>query len=257
MFTYTGKSFSVAGEEIAPTGLFMRPDGRKMYVIGENGDAVKQYSLSAAGDILTASYDGVSLAINVGNTGPKGLFFKSDGSKMYVISGRTSGHIEQWSLPTAWDITGGTYDSVDFIAGAEATFPSGMFIKPGGAKMYTVSPGVDVVAQYTLGTPWVMSSFSYDSVNLSILAQDGSSSDICFNSSGTQLYMLGVTSCKIYRYELSVAYDLSTASYQGFKQSVFAQNNDPQGITLSADDSKLYLIGKGSQGKAVYEYVVN
>lgn len=256
LFTYL-KVFSVAAQETSPTDLFFRPDGRKMYVIGESGDAVKQYSLSTAWDIETASYDGVSLAINVGNTGPKGLFFKPDGTKMYVIGGQTSGNIEQWSLPAAWELTGGTYDSVEFADGAEAPQPSALAFKPDGSKMYLISPGTDVVSQYTLGTPWNVSTASYDAVDLPVGTEDGSASGICFNSDGTQLYMIGVVTFKIYRYQLSVAWDLSTATYTGFNQSVFRQNDDPQGLALSNDDTKMYIIGKGSQDKAVYQYAVN
>lgn len=258
LFTYSNKSFSVLAQEISPTDLFFRPDGRKMYIIGENGDAVKQYSLSTAWDISTASYDSISLAINVGNTGPKGLFFKADGTKMYVISGQTSGHIEQWSLPSAWDISGGTYDSVDFAAGVEAPEPGAMFIKPDGTKMYTVSASTDVIAQYSLGTPWDMSTASYDSVSLSIGSQDNAASGLCINSAGTEIYVVGVQRFKIYKYSLSVAWDLSTAAYAGFNHSIFRQNSDPQGLHLSADDAYLYMIGKSpTDGRAVYQYAVN
>jgi hypothetical protein len=44
-----------------------------------------QYSLSTAWDVSTASYDNVNLyTFNEDNT-PQGLFFKSDGSKVYVV----------------------------------------------------------------------------------------------------------------------------------------------------------------------------
>ena len=43
--------FSVAAQETTPTGIFFKPDGTKMYVIGYTGDAVWQYSTGSVGDV--------------------------------------------------------------------------------------------------------------------------------------------------------------------------------------------------------------
>jgi len=48
--------FSVAAQETNPSGMFFKPDGTKMYVIGFTGDDVNEYDLSTAWDITTASY---------------------------------------------------------------------------------------------------------------------------------------------------------------------------------------------------------
>jgi hypothetical protein len=50
------QNFSVATQETNPQGLFFKPDGTKMYVIGSSGDDVNEYDLSTAWDISTASY---------------------------------------------------------------------------------------------------------------------------------------------------------------------------------------------------------
>jgi sugar lactone lactonase YvrE len=42
--SYHGVSFSVSSEESNPQGLFFKPDGTKMYVIGDYGDTIYQYS---------------------------------------------------------------------------------------------------------------------------------------------------------------------------------------------------------------------
>ena len=43
--------FSVSAQEASPTGVFFKPDGTKMYVIGSSGDAIWQYSTGFAGDV--------------------------------------------------------------------------------------------------------------------------------------------------------------------------------------------------------------
>src|SRR6056297_3399499 len=77
------QNFSVAAQDTAPLGLFFKPDGTKMYVLGNIGDDVNEYDLSTAWDVSSASYlQNFSVASQ--DTIPTGLFFKPDGTKMYV-----------------------------------------------------------------------------------------------------------------------------------------------------------------------------
>jgi hypothetical protein len=50
------QNFSVSAQESAPYGVFFKPDGLKMYIIGFLGDDVNEYDLSTAWDVSTASY---------------------------------------------------------------------------------------------------------------------------------------------------------------------------------------------------------
>jgi sugar lactone lactonase YvrE len=77
--------FSVATQEANATGLFFKPDGLKMYLTGTTSDSIFQYTLSAAWDISSATFASKSLFIAELENLPRGLFFKSDGSKMYVV----------------------------------------------------------------------------------------------------------------------------------------------------------------------------
>jgi hypothetical protein len=61
-----------------------------------DGDDVNEYSLSVAWDISTASYvQAFSVAAQVQN--PAGLFFNSDGDKMYM-AGFYSSTVNEYSL---------------------------------------------------------------------------------------------------------------------------------------------------------------
>lgn len=92
----TGKSFSVSSQEGSPQSLYFSPSGDKVWTIGTINQTVYQYSLSTAWDISTASYDSVSFSVSSQDTGPKALFYKSDGSKLYVL-GATNDNIYQYS----------------------------------------------------------------------------------------------------------------------------------------------------------------
>ena len=74
----------VESAETSPSGIFINPEGTKLFISGYTGDIVTQSSLSTAYDITTASYDSVSFSLASQDGIPYGLFFKPDGSKMYV-----------------------------------------------------------------------------------------------------------------------------------------------------------------------------
>ena len=76
--------FSVTTQEAVPSGIFFKPDGTKMYVIGSFGDDVNEYDLGTAWDITTASYL-QNFSVTTQEANPQSLFFKPDGTKMYVV----------------------------------------------------------------------------------------------------------------------------------------------------------------------------
>jgi sugar lactone lactonase YvrE len=55
-----------------------------MYVIGGSGDAVNEYDLSSAWDVSTAVFL-QNFSVAAQDTFPTGVFFKPDGTKMYVV----------------------------------------------------------------------------------------------------------------------------------------------------------------------------
>ena len=79
------RSFSVAAQDTAPRGVVMNPTQTKMLVSGNQNDSVYQYTLSTAGDISTASYDGVALNTGTdGENGPNDMCFGDGGKYLYV-----------------------------------------------------------------------------------------------------------------------------------------------------------------------------
>jgi DNA-binding beta-propeller fold protein YncE len=133
--TPTTEYFSVAAQETTPQGLFFKPDGTKMYVIGSAGDDVNEYDLSTAWDITTASYL-QNFSVAAQETNPTGIFFKPDGTKMYVI-GTAGDDVNEYDLSTAWDVSTSSYLQ-NFSVAAQETTPQGIFFKPDGTKMYVI-----------------------------------------------------------------------------------------------------------------------
>jgi len=248
---YVGVSFSVAGQDSAPTSVVFNNDGTKLYVSGFANDNIHQYSLTTAYDISTASYDSVSFNVNSQDSNPYDIAFNNTGTKLYMI-GNLNDSVYQYSLSTAFDLSTASYDSVSFSVSSQETSPNGLIFNNDGTKMYICGGSSLSVHQYTLSTAFDISTASYDSVSFSFASQDGGVYGMSFNNDGTKLYMAGNLTDTIYQYTLSTAYDISTASYDDVSFSVSSQETLPFDLVFNNDGTKMYVLGAGTD--TIYQY---
>jgi sugar lactone lactonase YvrE len=241
------QNFNVATQDVFPNDLFFKPDGAKLYIVGGDGRSVYEYDLSTAGDVSTASYL-QNFSVSAQETSPTGLFFKPDGSKMYVI-GASGDDVNEYDLSTAWDVSTASYLQ-NFSVSAQELSPSGLFFRPDGSKMYVVGTVGDDVNEYDLSTAWDVSTASYLQ-NFSVASQETSPTGLFFKPDGTKMYVVGTVADNVNEYDLSTAWDVSTASYlQNF--SVSAQDGAPTGLSFNPDGTKMYVLG--TVGDNVNEY---
>ena len=130
------RTFSVASQDGSPLGLVFKPDGLKMYIVGNDGDDVNEYNLSTAWNISTAVYSqAFSLASQT--TAPIGLHFrKTDGLKMYIADDQNQAVLE-YTLSTGWDISTATYVRSKSTSSQTAAIKS-VFFSPVGEDMYVI-----------------------------------------------------------------------------------------------------------------------
>jgi sugar lactone lactonase YvrE len=247
---YSEDRFSVVSQESGPEGLFFKPDGTKMYVVGAADDEVNEYDLSSAWDITTASFL-QNFSVSAQDITPSGLFFKPDGVKMYV-TGVTNDSVYEYDLSTAWDISSASYLQA-FSVATEETAPRGLFFKPDGTKMYVVGTTGDDINEYDLGTPWNISTSSYVQ-NLVFVPAGGNPNGVFFKPDGTKMYVVDDVGDEIDEYTLGTSWNISTASYlQSF--SIFAQSgNGPTGVFFKPDGSQFWVISTLTD--AVFSYYI-
>ena len=301
--SYDSKSFSVASQSTSPYGLYFKTDGTKMYVISSApNDTLFQYSLSTAWDVSTASYDSVSLGVSSVAPSPYGLDFNADGTRLYVVDIALGEAIYQYSLTTAWDISTASYDSISFTFSSQDINPRSAVFGDNGTKLYLGGLQNDSIYQYStvlatnsldLSTGSVFdltptsdiqvglsnpaasgtvsqatllldggASASYDIANaayasksFSVNAQDAIPQNIFLKPDGLTLYVIGSSNDSVYQYSLSVAGDISTASYDSVSFSVTSQEATPQGLFFKPDGTKMYV--SGSVSDAVYQYTLS
>jgi hypothetical protein len=244
------RSFSVATQEITPSGISFKPDGTKMYIVGSSGDDINEYTLSTPWDIGTAVYVQV-FSVAAQDTVPEDIFIRDDGLKMYVI-GSTNDSVYEYNISTPWNIATASFVR-SFSVATQEILPQAISFKPDGTKMYIVGSSGDDINEYTLSTPWDISTSVYVQV-FSIAAQEGTPQAFFFKSDGTKIYVLGLATDTIHEYELSTAWDVSTAARIIPVIDISAQDSNMSGITFNNDGTRMFAFAAGNNSQSIYEY---
>ena len=212
--------------------------------LGTVVSAVEGYSISSA------SYDSVSFSVSSQDTSPKEMFFKPDGTKMYVLGG-SGGDVNEYNLSTAWDISTASYLQNFSVSGQESN-PEGMFFKPDGTIMYITGGSGQEVNEYSLSTAWNISTASYTRL-FSVSAQEADPKGVFFKADGFKMYIVGAGGGfgNLYEYSLSTAWNISTSSYSR-TFDISTQETSPEGIFLKPDGTELFVVG--GAGDKVYKY---
>ncbi|MEQ6120772.1 cadherin domain-containing protein [Reichenbachiella sp. MALMAid0571] len=127
----------------------------------------------------------------------------------------------------------------------EEFYPAGMAFNNNGTKMFIVGGDNSAIHQYSLSTPYqITSGVTFDG-SFDVSPEDEYPEDIVFSGDGSKMYVMGDDSYVIYEYNLSTAFEITTGvSYTGNSLDVNAYNGG-YGMTLSSDGTKMYLIGDG------------
>ena len=196
---YNSASYTYGSSPGLVEGLFFRADGLKWYIADRGSDDVWEYDMSTAWDITTSSFSGNQFDVNTQDGQAQGLFFKSDGTKFYVL-GQLTDSIYQYSMSTAWDVSSASYDSVSFSVSSQAPTPKDLAFNNDGTKFYVLNNNSDAVYQYSLSTAWDLSTASYDSISFNVNAQEGVPTGLTFSDYGAKMYVVGSNNDTVYQY---------------------------------------------------------
>ena len=196
--------------------------------------------------------NGATLDISSETGAPQSLSLSPDGKRLYVLGGTS---VYQYTLSTPWDITSGVSADKSFDFATEELTPTGIAFNPTGTKMYMVGTTDKLVEQYSLATPWDVSTAVVDAVTLDVSTEDTAPQSLTFGSSGLKLYVVGDTNNSVFEYTLTTAYDLSTATYSTNTVSVAVQDTAPRDVRFKSDGLSMYMIG--SQSDAVHQYTLS
>lgn len=150
---------------------FMKPDGTSLFVtIRDGGNAfVREFTLSTAWDITSASLDGSNLLELVGVTFNPGLFFNSAGT-LLIWTDIVSDTVNKWTLSTPWDLTTATAtQSTNIFSTFSIDAPFDSWFSPSGLTMFTGFnnsydpfdlPAKTSIAEFSLSSAYDLSTLS-------------------------------------------------------------------------------------------------
>ena len=209
----------------------------------------------------TSAGDDNSLNLGLGEGHPRDLYFKPDGTKCYIV-GNGLDDIHEVPLATAWDLQSATVANiVDVNLAGSASIGGrgfegqlyGIHIADDpndsstyGKKFFIVGSQTDEIQEYTATTAWDASTISTAATAaLDIRSQDGNPSALRFTPDGETLYVLDGDNdasprCRVW--DLTTAWDLSTATYNASKDITFSViDRNARGLDFNSDGTVVYI----------------
>lgn len=244
---------------INANGIAFKPDGTVVYTMS-NDDTVRQQTLSTPWDISTHGSVTASFTTNqTNNHAPLDLTFKPDGTRIWICN-QGNGNIAVYDLTTAWDISTASYSTFFDFEGSIVyrRGTTGIEFKPDGTECFVMDSATDTVRRFALNTAWdITSGFSSTSptsinLRLSTTANETRPMGLHFSNDGKKIYFVGPGGDKVYNYNLTTAYDISTSS--GFtgapdsSLSVSSYESSPFSLTFSPSGEHMYVVGGGGDG---------
>ena len=244
-----------------PNDLFFNPEGTKLYEVSwrfkddfTNNPRIYQYTCSFPWKLETCDYDNINI-IPEQETAPQDVFFKPDGTKMYIVGpwrDKEKGKIYQYTCSSPWDLESCNYDfylsTQDFFNNASA--PSGIFFKPDGTRLYEIGY-TKKIYQYTCSRAWDLSTCNYNNINLS--TDSGRPRGLFFKPDGTKLYEIRDIPDLILEYTCSSPWDLETCSYDN--KNISVKDDSPTGVFFKQEGDKFYFTGLHK--RQIYQYDLN
>lgn len=227
-------------------GVVVSDDQTKILVNNTSASTnfLVRLGLSTAGDLSTASVENSSSIL----TNTKTNLFLQSPSIIWALDA-TADTIKKYTLNADFGNTVSTIETTNVPAGVNPTTsdnPNSVTFNDDGSKMFIGDFNADGVQEFSLGTNYTPSTATYVA-NGSVASQTVSPFSHCWNSDGTKLYVFetGAGASVLYQYSLSVGYDVTTMSYDGFLSLTDGplSSGNALGIAVSSDDLSLYVSG--------------
>lgn len=153
--TTAGSPWSIVNEDTNPTDMYFNNDGTKLYVLGNSGNDINQYSLSPGFDLTDAITANLDIAFPLNNVSglvidntPQGMAFNTDGSKLY-IAGNQGNDINEITLSNNFDPSSGTITNTATLSiNSEETSITDVVFNEDGSKFYITGVNGDDMNQY-------------------------------------------------------------------------------------------------------------
>ena len=249
----------VESRDSKPRGLAFNNDGTKFYIASASNKEINVYDLTTAWDLTTAVHKCAEPHWTTGNTNARHIAFSDDGTFMFVMRGGNTGtdYVYRYLLSAPFDVcdgyTRGSGSDSSYVLGgsnfinvnSQQDEGNGLAFSPDGRNMYITGTEDASTDQYTLTTAWDLTTAVHGGT-FGFAASSGETGpmNVTFNNDGTKMWMTGWTQDLIFEYDLSTAWDVTTATYFGEVAGAFVGWDDgPSDIVFNPDASKMFVLG--------------
>jgi hypothetical protein len=193
------------------------PDGTSFLLGGRESNSVYQFycMIPWSIDLTQIRFANKRITDITNESQPRAIEMSSDGTKMYIAG--YADRVVQCTLNSAFNPETKTSEyNKTFSSTNHNTITDirGLAWKPDGTKIYLLSDGYNDVLEYTVSTAWDLSSTVTFSYEFFVGSQASYPTGMEFKPDGTKFWM--TYAGNIYEYELTTAWDLSTASYSTY-----------------------------------------
>lgn len=199
-------------------------------------------------------------------SGQRSMRFNQNGSKLFILDSSITNSVAEYDLSTNYDISTMTYNSVTHVIDPTGkTFDQCFIFGDNGTKLYTTGYNNSTIAEHTLSTPYDLTTLTYlIERRLNQINSDGgpglnigggaSFMWIETNLDGTKFFISLASG--IYGINLSTAWDLTSASYDGTNNLIFSNYSlpfsDPVSFGFGIGATKLYMFNRAT--KLIYQF---
>lgn len=185
-----------------------------------------------------------SLNVTSKDNSPVAVYARDNGIDIYVLW-RASDKILRYQMSVVDDISTATYHS-EFSVTSQETNPQGLSFSSDGTKVYITGGTWQDITYYSLSVAWDITTATHTS-QFSVSAQDTNPRGIYVRPDGTKFYIVWGTNKFIYQYSMSVAWDMSTASYDSISFSVATIDTVATWISFTPDGTQMYIDGQSTR----------
>lgn len=218
-----------------------------LYILEDNGpidSIVSQHTLGTINVMSTAAPDNASYNVTTQAKKPSGLFIDTSGTRMFILD-RDTLTLYRYNLVIARDVYSAVYtgDSYTFEESTHNVIKEIAF-NPTGDRLYVIrDQGDDEIHQHDLGIAWDLSTVGI-AYGVLLITPERVANGFYFGDGGSKLYLCGDSTLHIFQYDLSVAYDITTALISQ-SLSVDIASYMIEGVSLSASGSEMFVYVDG------------
>ena len=205
---YSNNSVSLSGQDNSPLSLTFNNDGTKMFVLGTQNDSIYEYTLSVGFDLSSSvTYTNNSVSVSTQESTPIDVTFNNDGTKMFV-TGWTNDTIFEYTVSTGFDLSNVSYSNNSYSISSQENYPTDIKFNNDGTKMFAIGIDGDDVNEYTLSSPFDLTSTITHLGSFDISSQETFPYGLEFNNDGTKMYVVGVDGDDVNEYTLASPFSL-------------------------------------------------